>query len=306
MVCTISFRRGILLWYVPFFPIYLSVLKLLSEARSFALALDTVGFKNMTIVQHGDSWNSEFVALESEKERRVLQSFDVINFPTGMPRISICHSEPGAWYTPNPKYHTARCPADMPSGTLEYYRIGRTMFETDRLPSGWLSRLQYMDEIWVPTEDARGIFIRSGLAASSLRVVPEAVDTDYFTPMPRLSSGDFEEKHIRLARLASIPSSTTVLLFVGKFEHRKGIDILLDAYFNEFSSDDDIVLLLVTSAYHSSSDYEAEVLSIKRQLGISSDSRALPPYIILSGLRQDDMPVLYSFAHALVGRNFFF
>ena len=31
------------------------------------------------------------------------------------------------------------------------YTIGRTMFETDRIPSGWAERLNVMDEVWVPS-----------------------------------------------------------------------------------------------------------------------------------------------------------
>ena len=32
------------------------------------------------------------------------------------------------------------------------------MFETDRLPNGWAARLNAVDEVWVPTEWARGVF----------------------------------------------------------------------------------------------------------------------------------------------------
>lgn len=58
--------------------------------------------------------------------------------------VAICHSEPGAWHPA--RYKTSRCP---PSQAL--YTVGRTMFETDRVPSGWSERMNQMDEIWVPT-----------------------------------------------------------------------------------------------------------------------------------------------------------
>lgn len=267
-----------------------------SEARSFALALSAVSFTNLTTIQHGDSWNRDYMNLESEREKRILQKYDMINFPSGFPRISICHSEPGAWYTPNPMYHTSRCPYDRPNGKQVYYRVGRTMFETDRLPSGWLPRLQYMDEIWVPTNFSRDIFIASGYPSDKLRVIEETVDTSMFVPVERRAVT--YEKHKKLSRLSVIPSNTVVFLFVGKFEERKGIDILLNAYFTEFSSYEAVVLLLVTSAYHSSSDFEDQISKIKNNLGITKKN--LPEIIILSGLNQDDMPVLYSFAQALV------
>lgn len=267
-----------------------------SEARSYALALNQVGFTNLTTIQHGDSFSRDYVQLESPSEMQTLRKFDLMNFPSGFPRISICHSEPGAWYTPQPAYHTARCPHDKPGGKLQYYRIGRTMFETDRLPSGWLPRLLYMDEIWVPTEEAKAIFQLAGVPEDKLRVIEETVDTSFFSPQPRRAVNYV--KHNRLNRLGLIPSSTVVFLFVGKFEARKGIDILLNAYFNEFNHRDEVVLLLVTSAYHSSNDFEGQIAAIKDQLDIGK--KKLPEIIILSGLAQDDMPVLYSFVHALV------
>ena len=61
------------------------------------------------------------------------------------------------------------------------YSIGRTMFETDTIPSGWVDRLNYMDEVWVPTQFAREIFAANGVHMTKLRVVEEAVDTTFFT-----------------------------------------------------------------------------------------------------------------------------
>lgn len=54
------------------------------------------------------------------------------------------------------------------------------MFETDKVPEGWPQRLNFMDEVWVPTTFARDIFAESGVNVDKLHVVGEAVDTDYF------------------------------------------------------------------------------------------------------------------------------
>ena len=61
------------------------------------------------------------------------------------------------------------------------YNIGRTMFETDTIPSGWVDRLNYMDEVWVPTYFSREVFAANGVHMDKLRVVEEAVDTTFFT-----------------------------------------------------------------------------------------------------------------------------
>ena len=66
--------------------------------------------------------------------------------------VVVCHSEPGAWSAPYALYETEECPpvlADKFNRKWGYI-VGRTMFETDRLPEGWDDRLNNMDEVWVP------------------------------------------------------------------------------------------------------------------------------------------------------------
>jgi hypothetical protein len=55
--------------------------------------------------------------------------------------VVICHSEPGAWYPPF--YQTTRCPPETSA-----YKIGRTMFESDRINADWAERCNEMDEVW--------------------------------------------------------------------------------------------------------------------------------------------------------------
>ena len=70
------------------------------------------------------------------------------------------------------------------------YKIGRTMFETNTIPSGWVQRLNYMDEIWVPTEFAFKIFEENGVPGEKLRIFEEAVDTNFFSYISRSSIRD--------------------------------------------------------------------------------------------------------------------
>lgn len=57
------------------------------------------------------------------------------------PSINICHSEPGAWIPQD--FETSECP--LPDSI---YNIGRTMFETDRIPYNWEKKLNSMDEVF--------------------------------------------------------------------------------------------------------------------------------------------------------------
>jgi glycosyltransferase involved in cell wall biosynthesis len=143
------------------------------------------------------------------------------------------------------------------------------MFETDTIPDGWTPRLNYMDEIWVPTNFSRDVFVRAGAQASKVKVLGEPVDTEYFQPNGNKSRADTllettlsaEKKtaYSDLLPVLSIPDDEFIFLFVGKWETRKGIKLLLRAYYEEFSNYDNVTLVLLTSAYHSESDFEVQI-----------------------------------------------
>jgi len=126
------------------------------------------------IRQHGDSVLHDFVrGLPTTLRTRLDQMW----WPgSWVPDVVVCNSEPGAWSVPRPMYQTAPCP---PQGVK--YKIGRTVFETDRIPSGWPSRLNQMDEIWVPSPFSVEIFKAAGVTVPVL-AMPEPVDTNFFKP----------------------------------------------------------------------------------------------------------------------------
>ena len=67
---------------------------------------------------------------------------------------------------------------------LDFYgasRIGRTAFAADRLPNGWATRCNEMDEVWVPNRFCEETFAASGVN-EKLRVVHTGVDTQRFRP----------------------------------------------------------------------------------------------------------------------------
>ena len=155
------------------------------------------------------------------------------------------------------------------------------MFETDRLPSGWDARLNYMDEVWVPTRFSQDIFAAAGVPS---RVIEEPIDTMFYRPsLPEADVGDGLNPSIPVPAseraIAAIEALTsvsplhqlipfiregfTIFLFVGKWEARKGITTLLRSFYSEFSGPSPshkpkpkVLLLIVTSTYHSSTDFE--------------------------------------------------
>lgn len=104
-------------------------------------------------------------------------------------------------------------------------------WEFGSVPREWVEKMDAnADEVWVPSEFVRSMYIESGLAADRVHVVPNGVDLDRFNPAG--------------PRLELEPAEGVRLLFVGGFIHRKGVDVLLDAYAQAFAGRDDVTLVI--------------------------------------------------------------
>lgn len=167
------------------------------------------------------------------------------------------------------------------------YRVGRTMFETDRIPDGWAERCNALDEVWVPTHFNRETFAAAGVEADKLRVMPPGVDTELFRPG---------------ALALQIPQARRFnFLSVFDFQDRKGMDILLRAYVNEFKADEDVALILKVSRHTDPlADPEAQLAYfVEREVGRKLEHA--PPIILLQGfIPQIDVAGLYAAADAFV------
>ena len=170
-------------------------------------------------------------------------------------------------------------------------RVGRTMFETDRIPDGWAERCNAMDEVWVPTEFNRATFAEAGVKAGKLRVVGAGVDTGLFRPDAQPLNVLLNGPHLRSFNFLS----------VFDVQPRKGSDLLLKAFLSEFKPDEDVALVLKLSQHSDGFTNPEAQLSyfIERELGLRLED--CPPIIVLNGfLSQDDMASLYCCADAFV------
>ncbi len=166
-------------------------------------------------------------------------------------------------------------------------RVGRTMFETDRIPDGWLERCDAMDEIWLPSEFNRRTFEEAGVDRRKLRIVRAGVDTGLFRP-------NAEPLEIPRARSFNF-------LSVFDLEPRKGTDLLVKAYLREFKADEDVALILKISQLNDPvTDPVAQLCYfIEKEAGLTLEK--CPPIILLKGfLSQAEMAALYASAHAFV------
>lgn len=111
-------------------------------------------------------------------------------------------------------------------------RIGVTIFETDGLPPRWAGMCNAMDEIWVPSEFNRQTFSGAGVQPEKLAVIPYGIDVSAYAPSPAVQKK---------------PPFT--FLYVCDFHWRKGLDLLLEAFINEFEPGEARLVMRVHGRY---------------------------------------------------------
>ena len=167
------------------------------------------------------------------------------------------------------------------------HRIGRTMFETDGIPDGWVDWCNAMDEVWVPSRFNMETFARSGVHQHRLRLMQQGENTEMFRP------GN---------KPLEIPGTRGFnFLSVFEWRQRKGPDILLRAFCTEFKPDEDVALVL--RAYdcpNPNNDLLPKVIYfIEHECKLRLENT--PPVILLPGfLPKAEVPRLYASANCFV------
>ncbi|HXG49186.1 MAG TPA: glycosyltransferase, partial [Methylomirabilota bacterium] len=103
-------------------------------------------------------------------------------------------------------------------------------WEFGALPADWVRGLEQVREAWVPSEFVRRCYIESGVDPGKVHVVPNGIDPERFRP------------DVPPRRLAT--EKKFKFLFVGGTIPRKGPDVLLRAYLESFTADDDVCLVI--------------------------------------------------------------
>ncbi|MCR4316067.1 MAG: glycosyltransferase family 4 protein [Planctomycetes bacterium] len=157
-----------------------------------------------------------------------------------------------------------------------------TIFETDRVPSVWPEFLNLYDEIWVPSQFNVETFSSSGVEKRLLVKVPYGMDTHFFSP-----------EH-RKAGSKRFPGFTFLYCFA--FGWRKGFDLLLQAYREEFTAADDVTLVL--KVYASTEEQKTKMRALMTDeftRGFKGNPAMLPRLEILDhAVSQEELRDLYS------------
>jgi glycosyltransferase involved in cell wall biosynthesis len=208
-----------------------------------------------------------------------------------------------------------------PEATIDY-KISRSMFEFSRVTAEFAGELKddrVYDEVWVPSDFVKDSFVMSGVPARKITVIPEPVDTAYFSPVAARKidlpaaigrPGWRARSSVGHRKVANEPlRGNFKFLSIFKWEYRKGWEILLHAYFSAFTRSDPVSLYILT--YHwwpavpPGADVRnpdaiwAEVASIAIDMGLIHD--ALPHIeIITADVTEADVLSLYRSCDAFV------
>ena len=165
-------------------------------------------------------------------------------------------------------------------------RLGVFNYESSILPQGWAEYHKYVDYLLPSSEYVRDIFIRAGIPEEKVVTMPLGVDFDSLHA-PITEEFEFStKKKFKLLNI-SIPHS------------RKNIPLLLDAYFEEFTMDDDIVLIIKTTVAEKQHEFEIDVKAALEEVKSKHEGKRLPEYVIFQH-RFENMATVYKKTDALI------
>jgi len=184
-----------------------------------------------------------------------------------------------------PKIFGATVPISMfHSGKKVLY----TMMETScTLHKDYVGKLNLFDEIWVPTDFGKDMFKKNGVHPP-VYVMPLGVDVNRYTPTPK----EFNFPN---------PEKDFVFLSVFKWGYRKGYDILLKAFMEEFTSNDNVKLLIASrpEAFNNPNQIVQDFTGVRQS--VNKTDEELPRIDLYDKeISERDMPNLYGAADAFV------
>ncbi|WP_273127126.1 glycosyltransferase [Bacillus weihaiensis] len=255
---------------------------------------DPKGIGEYTVFQRGGYkilWNSPYYNhsgyateqkhfLQSLSPYPLLIGLDAIDAPTESKRSSL-DVKLSTWFhtkEENPIIHYQAAPAHLFTLPRAPISIGRTMFETDRIPQEWVKKLNELSEIWVPSKFNIETFHHSGVDRNKLQIMPGAID-----------EAKFNRHHVKPY---SLPTSRTfTFLSVFDWSIRKGWDILLKSYIESFTDEDDVTLVIKLSRIN---EPTAKVEQLINEIKQESNCKN-PPHILLidKEMTEDEIIQLY-------------
>ncbi|PLR76596.1 glycosyl transferase family 1 [Bacillus sp. V3-13] len=162
------------------------------------------------------------------------------------------------------------------NGTGFNKKIGITIFETDKIPDYWVGLCNQMDEIWVPSAFNYRTFTKSGVDEKKVIVMPYGIDVEKYN------------KNFKPFAFSTTPKQFT-FLYACQFDFRKGFDLLIKSFCEEFTDEDEVSLIIKT--YVHGSDFDAEAI-IRSYIPIKNNIPSI--FIINEKMSENELLSLYS------------
>jgi glycosyltransferase involved in cell wall biosynthesis len=157
-------------------------------------------------------------------------------------------------------------------------------WEYGGVPRVWIDQIrQNVDELWVPSNFVREVFVRNGVDSERVVVIPNGYDPEIFTA----GGSSFRPQGSR----------DFVFLFVGGIIRRKGVDLLLSAFEAAFDPSEGATLVFLISG--SAGAYQHN--SLLSEIEAASTNPKHPPILSIFETVDDFvLASLYRGANALV------
>jgi len=135
------------------------------------------------------------------------------------------------------------------------YNIAYFAWESTVVHPKWVSCLNRMHEVWVPSEWNISSLKNSGVIKPIFKI-PHSLDPEMFKNIdPRFAE-----------EILSVPDSTYLFYSVFQWQPRKNPEALLRSYFNAFSASDNVALVLKTYVQDGSSQEQGRVSDMIRRI----------------------------------------
>jgi len=251
------------------------------------LQLLSVGPPSLDSSGYGEMQRRIVLALEDLGWKISLRPFpssnanidDVVNAP----RLKKMEENP----LPSPgSPHIFFGPAPMFRPNPNYYNIGFTMTEVDRINQEWVIKSNAMNEVWVPSRFNYETFMSHGVRPEKLHIMHLGIDTTHFKP-PRRDS--VKENFTFLSCFELIP--------------RKACDILMEAFCEEFSPEDPVELVI--KAFENGGRYDPQGKALNVILSAVLKKYPHAPAITLRKeiLPYSELPTLYKNADCFISTS---
>ncbi|MBN3523141.1 glycosyltransferase [Paenibacillus apiarius] len=160
--------------------------------------------------------------------------------------------------------------------------FGFTYWETSKIPDTWVKQANQMNAVLLPSLHNIDVFHRSGVTVPLFYVRP-CLSEPYHSPSPE-STPPYVH-HLPPFRFLSVCS----------WIDRKGIDLLLKAFWNEFTAADPVCLIIKSAG---TGDIFQQVEKLKQEQMLTH--MPAPVYIDLELRSEMEMDALYRSSHAFV------